>query len=377
VVAYRVAKRPSRWHATNMALPGKRHWKGFERIIAAIEYATNRGATVTWDEDIDGRQFDVAVRFTNGPHHYLTLIECKDQKHPLTVEKVDAFATKARDAQANKAVIVCRSGVQAGCIAVATRHGIDLFRLDERVTEPPGAEGAPSETVLGVFDFVIHFPGSRLSLPIPETSNRLDYLLLKGTVRQGRNVESLQQALDRLLARIPLPVELDKPQQIELPLDGAIMEIPTLLEATVVRSLSLTMIKQRKKVLPPSPMDPHLLLKMHSVFELVDCIRNLPVTTIDALDLPVGFDTIFAPGKYYTSMLEQNYYCEKLEQGSVSLVLVEGYAHGNLFQARLRAKADVQRYYVEITDLKEILRLQKMYQKFCTRGGSTKTSAPP
>lgn len=78
---HRVANRHSGWHATNMTLPGKREWRDFERIIAAIEIATNRGATVTWDEDIDGRQFDVAVRFTNGPHQYLTLIECKDPRN--------------------------------------------------------------------------------------------------------------------------------------------------------------------------------------------------------------------------------------------------------------------------------------------------------
>jgi len=369
VEGYRVAKRRERWQASYMTGPAKRDWKGFERIIAAIEFSTNRGATVTWDEDIDGRQFDVAVRFSNGPHQYLTLIECKDQKQPLPVEKVDAFVTKARDAKANKAVMVCRSGFQSGCAAVATRHGIDLFRLNERITEPPGATDAPLETVLGVFDMVINFPGARPSLPVPETNNRLDYLLLKGVVHQGRIVESLHQTLDRMLLAVPAPAEFDQPQRIELPLEGATIKIPTLMEAAPVRSLSLTMVKQRKKVLPPSPMDPHLLLKMHSVFELVDCVRGRPVTAIDALDLPVGFDTVFAPGKYYTSMLEQNYYCEKVENNSVWLIMVEAYAHGNLMQARLRAKTDVQRYYIEITDFDEIIRLQKMYQKFCTTAG--------
>ncbi len=54
-----------------MAGPDKKSWRRFERIIAAIELATSQGATVVWDEQIDGRQFDVAVRFTNGPHQYL------------------------------------------------------------------------------------------------------------------------------------------------------------------------------------------------------------------------------------------------------------------------------------------------------------------
>ena len=355
-----------------MTLPGNREWRGFERIIAAIEYATNRGATVTWDEDIDGRQFDVAVRFTSGPHQYLPLIECKDQQRPLSVEKVDAFATKARDARANKSVIICRAGFQRGCIDVAKRHGIDLFRMNERISEPPGAENVPVQPVLGAYDFVINFPNLRPSLPIPETNNRLDYLLRHGVVRQGAAVATLQQYLDRALATIGTPAAFDQPVRFELPLTGAILEISTLLEATPVQSLSLTIVKQLKKVLPPTPMDPHLLLKMHSAFELIDCIRDQPVTTIDALQLPIGFDTVFAPGRYYTSMLEQNYYCEKVENGFVSLVLVEGYMHGNLIQARLGAKVDVQKFYVEVTDFNETLRLQKMYQKYCAAAAPKK-----
>jgi hypothetical protein len=53
----------------------------------------------------------------------------------------------------------------------------------------------------------------------------------------------------------------------------------------------------------------------------------------------------------------------------VWLVLVEGYTHAKLVQARLRAKIEVQKYYVEITDFDEIRRLQKMYQKYCMSGG--------
>jgi len=350
-----------------MAAIDRKSWRGFERIIAAIEFAMSRGAAVTWNENIDGRQFDVAVRFANGPHQYLTLIECKEQKQPVAVEKVDAFATKARDAKANKAVLVSTSGFQSGCVEVAQRHAIDLFRLIERFNEPPGADKVTLQPTLGAYDFVIHFPGTRDPLPVPESNNRLDYLLAKGVVRKGGAVEPLKHLLDRFMHTIPLPAEVEKPEPMELPLAGTIMEIPTLLDAVEVRSLTFMVVKQLKKFIPAMGMDQHLALKMHTAFELFDCLRNAPVTTIDALDLPIGFNTVFKTGSYYTSMLEQNYYCESVENGSVYLVLVEGYTHGNLFQARLKAKLDVSKYYVEITDLPEILRLQKMYQKYCVK----------
>lgn len=163
-----------------MPLPEKKEWRRFERLIAAIEFATNHGAAVTWNVSIEGRQFDVAIRFTNGPHQYLTLIECKDQKQPLAVEKVDAFVTKARDAKANKAVIVTTAGFQSGCIEVAKRHAVDLFQVNERIKEPPGAANVSAKAVLRIFNIDLHFPDTRPPLPVPESNNRLDYLLKKG-----------------------------------------------------------------------------------------------------------------------------------------------------------------------------------------------------
>jgi hypothetical protein len=350
-----------------MATPRRARWTRFERIIAAIELATSRGATVTWDENIGGRQFDVTVRFTNGPHHYLTLIECKDHKSPVGVEHVDAFVTKARDAKANKAVMVSASGFQSGCVPVAQRHGVDLFRLNERFLEPPGADQVPFEPTLGAYGFVIHFPGARAPLTIPETNNRLDYLLAHGVVRKDGRTGSLKAILDQVMQTIPMPAEVGRPQEMEMPLEGAIMEIPTLLESSAVTSLTFTVEKTMKKFIPAMGMDHHLALKMNTSFEMLDCIANKPVTAVAALDLPIGFNTTFRPGSYYTSMLEQNYYCERVEDGKVWLVLVEGYSHGQLFQARMSAKLDVSKYYVEITELPEILRLQKMYQRFCAK----------
>lgn len=348
-----------------MNAPDKKSWQQFERIIAAIEMATSRGAKVTWNENIEGRQFDVAIRFTNGPHQYLTLIECKDQKQPVAVEKVDAFATKARDAGANKAVLVSSSGFQSGCLAVAKRHGIDLFRLNERLKMPPGADQAPERTTLGAYDFIIHFMEARAPLPIPESNNRLDYLLSKGVINLRGAKESLKHMLDRTLSQISLPKEFEQPEAVKIPMMGALLEIPTLLEATPVRSLSFQLVKQRKRFLPPSGMDHHLMQKLNLSFEMFDCVREIQVTAIDALDIPIGFNTTFKPGSYYTNMLDQSYYCESIENDSVWIVLIEGYSHGNLIQVSMNAKLEVSKYYVEITDLPELLRLQKMYHRYC------------
>lgn len=355
-----------------MSAPDRKSWQRFERIIAAIELAATHGAAVTWDENIEGRQFDVAVRFTNGAHQYLTLIECKEQKQPVSVEKVDAFATKSRDAKANKAVLVSASGFQNGCLGVAKRHGIELMRLNEKHNLPPGADQLPEQTTLGAYKFVILFEGTRAPLPIPESNNRLDYLLANGIIRQQGEQESLKHLLDWVLHKVPMPEEFEKPEPVKISLPGAVLEIPTLLEAAPVRALSFEVIKQRKRFVHMMGMDDHLARKMNLSYELFDCLYNRPVLTVDALELPIGLGTIFKPGAYYTSMLEQNYYCESVENGSVRIVLVEGYAHGNLIQARLRAKLDVSKYYIEIVEFQEILRLQKLYQRFWEQNAAKK-----
>src|SRR5438309_627148 len=109
----------------------KHDGKRLERLVAAIHHAESTGANVGWNEVIDGRQFDVTVRFRFGIHSYLTVIECKDYATKVPVEKVDAFVTKARDVRANKAIMISSRGFQSGCSALAERHGIQLLILSE------------------------------------------------------------------------------------------------------------------------------------------------------------------------------------------------------------------------------------------------------
>src|SRR5689334_8471344 len=102
----------------------------FERIVAAIHAAQHKGAEVIWNEDIDGRQFDVVLRFKFGFYDYLTLIECKDHKKPVEVGEIDAFVTKKADAKASKAIMVSSSGFQSRARDVAKKHGIKLYTLE-------------------------------------------------------------------------------------------------------------------------------------------------------------------------------------------------------------------------------------------------------
>src|SRR5258708_248925 len=122
-------------------------WKKFERLVAAIHVAETSGANVTWNEHINGRQFDVVIRFKFQFYEYLVLIECRDHERSIEAEDVEAFVTKSHDAGANKAIFVSGSGFQSGAKDVAKKHNIELFTLTE-IHEMP--EGKLADTIISV-----------------------------------------------------------------------------------------------------------------------------------------------------------------------------------------------------------------------------------
>jgi hypothetical protein len=76
-------------------------WKSLERVVAAIHQAVDRKSDVRWNEKINGRQFDVTIRFRQGLYEYLTVVECRNKKTPIPAREVEAFVTKARDVRAH------------------------------------------------------------------------------------------------------------------------------------------------------------------------------------------------------------------------------------------------------------------------------------
>src|SRR6267378_3017972 len=151
------------------------NWKKFERVVAAIHMAETKGATVTWNEDINGRQFDVAIRFRFQFYDYLVLIECKDWNRPIKVEKVDAFVTKTKDAGAHKAVMVSSSGFQVGARRVAKEHNIELFTLKELREMPEDLLTDIVISVLMIFPVGFVRADKEAMLFLSQDNNKLTY----------------------------------------------------------------------------------------------------------------------------------------------------------------------------------------------------------
>jgi len=106
----------------------------FEKAVAAIQKMVDPTANVAHNERIRDRhghlrQFDVVIRTKVAGRRILGVIECKDLKKRVGTPEVDAFVTKARDVNANIALIVSRRGFTKPALEKAKDYGIGMLSL--------------------------------------------------------------------------------------------------------------------------------------------------------------------------------------------------------------------------------------------------------
>lgn len=170
-------------------------WRKFERLVAAINKALANGAEVEWNASIQGRQFDVVVRFVVGVYKYLTVIECKDTSNLVPVCDVEAFVTKAKDIGADKAVMVASAGFQSGALKVAERHNIEVFSLSYIDEIPPDLLFGEFYPTLQVFDIAFEHEDTKVWMALPENKNIPSYLAQHLKIAYQGNVSTLDQTV--------------------------------------------------------------------------------------------------------------------------------------------------------------------------------------
>ena len=339
-----------------------RNWKLFERIVAAIHHAESRGANVVWNDKINGRQFDVTVRFQHGLHHYLTVIECKDYQKPVSVDKVEAFVTKSSGVRAIKAIMVSSSGYQKGCKKVAERHKkIDLLTLEEIDQIPDEAlkaEILPSLNIYEVHLYTGDLPTSGIKLP--EQKNMLPYLMRNVLLKHKDRTLSIEALIDANMSKIMTAAdENDRTFEISLP-SSSKAYVPILLDREIaISSVSFRYKIVFAKVVRGAKLDPFLLQKEGTAYEYKDIIKGSK-QIFSLKDLEIGFDNIFDVDKFYFDpQTEFSYYCKKIENGVATMYLVESYQHGLAIQTELEMETKYAGHYIEVTDRSEIKRLRK------------------
>lgn len=76
-------------------------------------------------------QIDGKIQFEVMGVRYVTLVECKHYRSPITRDKVQILYDKIRAIGANKGVLISTSNFQIGAIKYAKEHGIALIQIVE------------------------------------------------------------------------------------------------------------------------------------------------------------------------------------------------------------------------------------------------------
>jgi Restriction endonuclease len=338
-------------------------WKQFERLVVAIHHAESQGGEVRWNDIINGRQFDVTIRFKYGIHDYLCVVECKNYSNKVPVDKVDAFVTKASDAKANKAVMVSFSGYQSGCVEVANLHGIRLLTLNEKIKQDILSLAKEITPALNIYSVRLVNSLSAQEYELEDVGGRLSYLMGHTIIRSDEGEKTPNQIVHEWQLARP-EIDPNKENEVEIPLPTtAVAHIPY--ETTIPTAAIRFKCKLIEAIIPNRPvMDNHIMATLSTELELRDTEGNLQHASRLA-GLQLGYDTKIEPGKFYViPSLFNHYYCESIEDGLVSWVLVESYQYGQLLRARIKQDIQHSGHYVEVADERTLKRLWKLLDEF-------------
>lgn len=115
----------------------KKPGRQFEEIVAMIESSLARpDAKVkspdhVLDKSTGGtREVDVTVRFNEGIHEFLIVIQCRDRGRKQGVEWIDELVSLKHDIGADLLVAVCKAGFSKGAKKKAHLHNIRLRMLE-------------------------------------------------------------------------------------------------------------------------------------------------------------------------------------------------------------------------------------------------------
>ena len=343
-----------------------------ERIVAGIQSVTSKTADVKWNDVINGRQFDVSVRFRLGTLDYLVLVEVKNRKRKASAEDVEAFVTKTRDKNASKAVFVTRAGFQSGAIDVARRHGIDLFTIEfdhsrpalstnstfieckngklTQVHPPQVTLGAPEPAINFAALLLVYCNGKRLGMPTERT--QLQYYVEHTRLADGRTIDEVIKDTDvgKLCEGEARKIRIDiDPHQEVCPPDeyffpsGLIKAI----ECAVIGVKAIAMSQDRS--VDASALSAPVIYKN----ALTGDFSEFRIET-----LPIGERRV-VPGKFYFNEYPLRYYfCESITDEIARWYVVESFQIGLLQMFTFTQHVRYSFHYLPVTDKKILKRLK-------------------
>jgi hypothetical protein len=339
-------------------------WEKFERLVAAIHRLEMKGAVIKWNDKINGRQFDVTVRFESGPYKYLTVIECKNYTLPVKAEKIDSLVTKAKDAGADKAVMFSACGFQSGAIEVAKRHCIPLFSLSQLDHIPDEMLAPEFMEYIQVYDVVIVQPDGVRYL-FPEESMKLHYYINETIINnliENISISKLIRFYENKLDGRGLDDVLDYGVKFE-PFGVAIFPKTERKKPILVHSVCWRMVNRVGRPLKePRGLDPAIFTTPYQIKdELSGNVRYIK-------DYEIQDDNVTSVvvERFYRLRNIGIYYCDEICNDIAQMIMLESYQHGRFIQVVFTARLEDICGYVEVTDVQELDRLRWRLEQFRT-----------
>jgi hypothetical protein len=108
-----------------------------QAIFDSEEYTKQKNITIEKNKKIKDknsveREFDLYWEYEMGGFTYKTIIECKNYKTSISIEKIDALLGKLHDLPDLKAVFATKKGYQSGALTKAKNNNIDLLIVREQ-----------------------------------------------------------------------------------------------------------------------------------------------------------------------------------------------------------------------------------------------------
>lgn len=358
-----------------------------ERVIAGIHTITTTNADVTWNEVINGRQFDVVVRFKLGSLRYLVLVEVKNRTRKTGTSDMEAFVQKAKDQNANKAVFVTAAGFQDGAIKIAKRHGVDLFTVsfdhaDCSLPESPELismrNGHASRLRKDALQVTIGEPHiinniERIALiyadgtvwDVPSEQSQMAYCCAKTILSEER---TLQDVLQVVAHARPDP---DQSQSMRIPLEPHTPVVPPdrfFVPAGVVTAIDVTVAgRQARPLSGPTLIDP-------SCFSAPVVYTNVLTgesSRFGLSQLPLGGKRVSVGRFYFLYHPLRYYYSDAIKGQLVRWILVESFQNGQLVAVTLMQDVKFSSFYIPVTDKKILNRLQGRLDDYRRQSAAT------
>ncbi|WP_161601203.1 restriction endonuclease [Rhizobium rhizogenes] len=351
--------------------------KYIEILAAALQRITIPGADVQWNVKLGNRQFDVLATVTAGMHSILVGYEIKNKSRPISVDAIDAFVTKTRDAGLNKAVFVSTSGFQSGAIAAAKDHNIDLFGIELMPTGLPGIDQSSTYLVVSSpgappFDglevsvanenartncvesiSVAYKDGSTIQLPDEQT--QMTYYVERSKFQSGRSLGDVINAIASEL------VPLDQTREETIVVDELLTPPDEyFIKRGMAKEIRLSIKGITAKILWSNAQ--FELTSMSTMVRYTNLVSGVS-TEVPAKSLPVG-ETSFTQGEFYFLYEPLRYfYCDRVDGDTAHIYLVESFQSGQLVQGLFTQSNSYSPFYMELRDRKTKERLSDRLRK--------------